>query len=370
MTNSLPSRPNLDHLRRQAKALLSAFRERDLQAVETIREYLPTAKKLSEQLLLETDLRLADAQSAIARKTGFSSWPQLTRHVEQLRSLEGTWNFASLEIGGQTIPIEALRASRVLIDGDRFRTESPEATYEGVFNIDVETTPHRIDIEFIEGPEAGNWNYGIFRLENDALRLCLDMTGKGRPVDFRTSPDDQFAFETLHRSSNFRPDQVTGGTRPSATKQSTLSREPCSSDQTLSIELPVARESDFEYRETSTSLRLQGDWLPIMLNMDGKPLEKNFLGYGIRSTIKNEMKVIFGGNVMAHALVRYHEDAVQVTVDYFNLAGKAKGTLQYGILKWDGDDAVICMASAGKPRPDSFESGPGITLGQWRKKSQ
>ena len=44
----------------------------------------------------------------------------------------------------------------MLIDGDRFRTESPEATYEGVFNIDVEADPHDIDIEFVEGPEAGN----------------------------------------------------------------------------------------------------------------------------------------------------------------------------------------------------------------------
>jgi hypothetical protein len=44
----------------------------------------------------------------------------------------------------------------VLIDGDRFRTESPDATYEGVFNINVESQPHEIDVEFVAGPHCAN----------------------------------------------------------------------------------------------------------------------------------------------------------------------------------------------------------------------
>ena len=59
----------------------------------------------------ETRFRLADAQSAIARKTGFASWPHLARHVEQLRALEGTWAFARLEIDGSTIPPAAMQSS-------------------------------------------------------------------------------------------------------------------------------------------------------------------------------------------------------------------------------------------------------------------
>src|SRR6185295_17509466 len=93
-----------------------------------------------------------------------------------------------LEIDGSAIPAGALAASHILIDGDRFRTESSEATYEGVFNINVETQPHEIDIEFVEGPEAGNWNFGIFRLEGEQLEICLDMNGQPRPAGFCTSP--------------------------------------------------------------------------------------------------------------------------------------------------------------------------------------
>jgi hypothetical protein len=101
---------------------------------------LPAAKEMTLAQVLGTRYRLADAQSAIARKTGFASWPHLARHVEQLRALEGTWTFARLEIDGSVMPAGALAASRILIDGDRFRTESPEANYEGIFNINVETS--------------------------------------------------------------------------------------------------------------------------------------------------------------------------------------------------------------------------------------
>src|SRR5437660_203342 len=138
MAKKLPPRPNLDHLRSQAKTLLAALQSGDADAVATMREHLPAANGMSEEQIRKTPFRLADAQSAIARKTGFASWPQLGRHVEQLRALEGTWSFERLVIAGSTLPAMALTASRILIDGDRFRTESPEAIYEGVFNLDVE----------------------------------------------------------------------------------------------------------------------------------------------------------------------------------------------------------------------------------------
>jgi len=64
---------------------------------------------------------------------------------------------------------------------DRFRMESPEANYEGVFTIDVEKEPHRIDIDFIEGPESGNRCEGICQLDRDQLTFCLGLVGAVRP---------------------------------------------------------------------------------------------------------------------------------------------------------------------------------------------
>jgi uncharacterized protein (TIGR03067 family) len=353
MQKNLPARPNLDHLRRQAKALLSALESHEPDAVSTIQRHLPAAKDLPAAKVLGTRYRLADAQLAIARKTGFASWPHLARHVEQLRALEGFWAFARLEVDGVTLPASALTASRILIDGDRFRTESPEAIYEGVFNINVEAQPHEIDIEFVAGPEAGNYNFGIFRLDGERLELCLDLNGKPRPEKFYTSPGSGRAYETLERVSHSRPEDVTGGT-PAATPQPT----------------PVQDRAEFEFVECPTLTRLQGQWTAVKIVRDGQELPSMMLRTGLRSATKNEIKISFGGQTMIHALVRLDEKTDPIHVDYYNLGGPCKGLIQHGLLKWVGEEACFCMAAPGHPRPGDFTCSPGSerTLSQWRLK--
>jgi len=58
-------------------------------------------------------------------------------------------------------------------------------------------------------------------------------------------------------------------------------------------------------------------------------------------------------------------------VDYYNLAGAAKGTVQQGIMTWTGADACFCMAAPGQPRPTDFEcpAGSGRTYSRWRPKT-
>jgi uncharacterized protein (TIGR03067 family) len=350
---NLSARPNLDHLRRQAKALLAALESGEAEAASTILNHLPSAKGMTADQVLQMHFRLADAQSAIARKTGFASWPHLARHVEQLRALEGTWSFARLEIDGSTIPASALGASRILIDGDRFRTESPEATYEGIFNINVEAQPHEIDIEFVAGPEAGNRNFGIFRLDGQQLEICLDINGKPRPAEFAAPSGSGHACETLKRSSQARPDNVTGGT-PSARPQSP----------------PFQECVGFDYVESPTLAKLQGQWTAVKILRDGQDLPQMMLRTGLRSAKANEIKISFGGQTMIHALVRLDESTDPIHVDYYNLAEACKGTIQLGIMKWQGDDVCFCMAAPNDPRPADFTAaaGSGRTLSQWRLK--
>lgn len=71
-TRSLPTRPDLDQLRRQAKELKDAARAGDPDAVERLRSYLSTGAPAT----------LSAAQRAIAHEYGFSSWPKLKAEVE------------------------------------------------------------------------------------------------------------------------------------------------------------------------------------------------------------------------------------------------------------------------------------------------
>ena len=70
MSDSLPQRPDLDQLRRQAKELRDAARAGDATALERVARHHASAPGAA--------LRLAAAQLVIARELGFSSWPSLT----------------------------------------------------------------------------------------------------------------------------------------------------------------------------------------------------------------------------------------------------------------------------------------------------
>ncbi len=353
MDHRLPSRPDLDHLRRQAKSLLAQLTAGDAGALRLMQEHLPACKDIDAQQVRQMRFRLADAQSAIARKTGFASWPRLARHVEQLRALEGTWSFVSLEVDGSTLPAAGLRASHVRIDGDCFRTESPEATYEGVFHIDVEAEPHRIDIEFVAGPEAGNWNRGIFRLDGDRLEICLDVNGKPHPTAFRAPRGSGWACEVLSRTSPARPTNVSGGTAAAA--------------PTAPARTDVVPDG-FAPHDSPTLARLQGEWSAQAVVRDGQELPAMMLPSGRRTARQNQVEIAFGGQVMIRALVRLHEGTDPLQIDYYNLHGPAKGQLQHGILEWHGDEVTFCMAAPGDARPTDFACAPGSarTLSRWR----
>ncbi len=80
---ALPSKPNLAHLKYQAKDLLGGHARRDLAAAQRIREFHPRFAGATDAEIFNAHLRLSDAQLAIARESGFPSWARLKRHIER-----------------------------------------------------------------------------------------------------------------------------------------------------------------------------------------------------------------------------------------------------------------------------------------------
>lgn len=271
-----------------------------------------------------------------------------------LDRLQGEWRLDSLEVDGAAMPAAMLSHTRILFDGDRFLTESPEANYDGVFTINLNSRPPQIDIAFVEGPEAGNTCYGIYELDGDSLTLCLGLAGAPRPVAFVTARGSGHALERLYRVSADRPANVTGGTPPP--------KPPAS---------PAAREdpSGFDVPITAFLRRMEGEWIPVQLVSDGKPMPDQWLSFGSRTMVGNEMKVVFGGQVMVHAKVRADDTTTPVAIDYLNLDGKRAGTVSRGIMEWNGDELRILMPPAGQPRPADFSVTLAKgTFSQWRRR--
>jgi hypothetical protein len=76
-----PVRPDLDQLRHQAKELLRAMRQRDAEAVGSLRKH-------SVKAVDPAEAKLADAQFVLARSYGLPSWARL---VMACRMTDAIW---------------------------------------------------------------------------------------------------------------------------------------------------------------------------------------------------------------------------------------------------------------------------------------
>jgi len=81
----LPSNPNLDHLKYQAKDLLKEHAARTASAAQRMREFHPRLSKATDAEIFAVPLRLSDAQLIIAREAGFPSWAKLKQHIQKPR---------------------------------------------------------------------------------------------------------------------------------------------------------------------------------------------------------------------------------------------------------------------------------------------
>ncbi len=88
MPKSLPSRPNLEQLKTQAKELLKQFLAGQLDAVARVREFHRDFARSFASGNAQS-FRLHDAQWVIAREYGFASWPKLKEHIDSALAENG-----------------------------------------------------------------------------------------------------------------------------------------------------------------------------------------------------------------------------------------------------------------------------------------
>jgi hypothetical protein len=82
MPHALPSHPNLDQLKHQAKDVLKAHRSGDAAGCAVLRN-LRALAQASNAELLAARVTLNDAQHALAQDYGFRSWATLKRFVDR-----------------------------------------------------------------------------------------------------------------------------------------------------------------------------------------------------------------------------------------------------------------------------------------------
>src|SRR5688572_7361367 len=82
VSRGLPERPHLDVPKREARALLEQWHNRQPEAFERIRRTHPKYRTADDSTLAAAAFRLNDAQLVIAREYGFAHWTALKQRIE------------------------------------------------------------------------------------------------------------------------------------------------------------------------------------------------------------------------------------------------------------------------------------------------
>ncbi len=267
-----------------------------------------------------------------------------------LDKLQGTWTVTSFEIDAQELSSPALDGSFITIKKTAFKSAGMGSTYEGTIEIDDTKKPKIFDLLFKAGPEKGNRNLGIYKLDGDQWTICLATRGDKRPRKFATEPGSGIALETLKRG-------------PASKSKTAPKSKPAVKKSTQLAEGEAASGAPTE---------LEGDWAMISAVFNGAPLEKSMVTWCKRSTKGDITTVTAGTQVMLKASFTLDGSSSPKRIDYRNLAGVSKGKTQAGIYELPGDDLRICMAAPGSPRPTAFESkrGDGRSFTTWLRLSK
>lgn len=80
MPKSLPTEPNLEHLKNEAKALLKSYAEREPSVCNTLK-LLRRFSGVSVNAIMGASVSLQEVQYALALDYGYKSWNEMRRHV-------------------------------------------------------------------------------------------------------------------------------------------------------------------------------------------------------------------------------------------------------------------------------------------------
>jgi len=121
---------------------------------------------------------------------------------KELARFEGTWKWVSLESEKEKLSADALKDPRLKLTGDKFVVtgeNAENAVMSGTFKVDPTKKPKTIDVTFSDGPQKGKTFLGIYELEEDIYKVCVDPEGKSRPTEFAIKPGSGYVLELLKR---------------------------------------------------------------------------------------------------------------------------------------------------------------------------
>jgi len=105
--------------------------------------------------------------------------------------LEGEWAMLSCVQNGEPMPQAWLRFGKRTASGNQITvTMNKQIMLNVFFSVDRTKEPMEIDYVIANGPQAGQRQYGIYRLQGGKLTTAIAALGNPRPRDFHSAAGD------------------------------------------------------------------------------------------------------------------------------------------------------------------------------------
>ena len=113
--------------------------------------------------------------------------------------LEGVWTVIESIDKGTRDPEDKIKNSEISFEGNLiFVREGDKVSAHTSFQIDSTKQPKTIDMTYNDGPHVGKVDYGIYALEGNVLKICMnEQSGGERPKKFASPPGTTFSLLTL-----------------------------------------------------------------------------------------------------------------------------------------------------------------------------
>jgi uncharacterized protein (TIGR03067 family) len=123
--------------------------------------------------------------------------------------MQGTWTMTeSLRDGEEAIPEEDRKELRLTIkDNKRTIKVRDEVVSEATYTLDATTKPKGITIKVDTGPLKDKELPGIYELDGDKLKICLNLTGKDRPKEFKSENGSGTLLQVFQRVKDDKKDK-------------------------------------------------------------------------------------------------------------------------------------------------------------------
>jgi hypothetical protein len=342
---SLPERPNLAHLKRQAQELGRDHRQRKPAAAARIVAHHPDLEGLAPDAVLDRPLALSAAQLVIAREYGFESWARLKQRVEIAEHVAACRPHPRFDEAVAAMDAGDLEALRALLAAEPALVHARTNLEPPYHYFTAATLLHHV----AGNPDRGRLSGQLPPLPAtivDAARLLIDA---GADVHARTlGPNGGTTMGLVVTSKAASDANVSGplidllierGATLDVTSPGVLDG-PLANHAPRAAEKMIARGAKVDLTVAAALGRL--DWLRAMFDERGR----------LRSTPRRRGRIMSARDVIGLALlfayVNRHANVVDFLLEQdgnWNMIGVNNGTALHRAA-WDGDLAMVQRLAA------------------------